>query len=214
MKGRDKFTEVSALLDGEVRGEQLVRLNEELAASKELTEEFAEQRSVKALLSQLPEFEAPDYLATRVAGMIAEGRGKQSRGLSMSWRMITAGAAGFALCLLSVGTYMIAGNPARDSANQLADRGAQHDMVVPAGLTESTDGIFKPQDWDNENLNAWRKMELSDEEKGKVDDRLEEFLRFAADVHGYEIMERSADATAADIPEAMLLMVGDEGGGE
>jgi hypothetical protein len=212
MTGRNKNTEVSALLDGEVRGERLEQLNEQLGSDAQLASEFAEQRSVKALLSRLPEYDTPDYMSTRVLGVIAERRSQKKAGLSFGLRMLSAGTAGFALCLLSVGGYMIASNSDRHAETQLAD--SRQDMVLPSGLTRNMDDVYKAQDWDNESLTNWRDMELSEEEKGKVDDRLEEFLQYAAQVHGYEVMVRSADATTADIPEAMLLMVGDEGGSE
>src|SRR5690606_16462434 len=101
MTGRNKNTELSALLDGEVRGEQLEQLSQLLSADAQLRSEFEEQRSVKTLLAQLPEFQEPEYMSTRVLGMISEKQNEKKRSLGFSLRMLAAGAGGFAVCLLS-----------------------------------------------------------------------------------------------------------------
>jgi len=73
--------DLAALLDGEVRDlARAEELSSLIAADSNLLAEYEEQRSIKTLLGQLEEFEAPQLMTEHVLAGIAASRGSEAAG--------------------------------------------------------------------------------------------------------------------------------------
>src|SRR5436853_3288016 len=69
-----KDTRVAGLADGELSAEQAQALAGQLKLDSLMQTELQEQREVKELLADLPQYSAPDFMSTRIMGEIAARR--------------------------------------------------------------------------------------------------------------------------------------------
>lgn len=192
--------ELSALLDGEVhdlaRAEELNRL---IQSDPEVRAEYEELRSVKTLMVSLPEFDAPDFMATRVQGEIAARKKK-----GLPWlRPVLTMAAGFALCLVMVVGYNMINAPHEPGTPELdfaRNPAGPSDLVMPVSSMGRSPSFSHPQEWGGVSL-----------PEGVENQALIDFIDFANKAHSYSVMMSTTEAMSPDLPGAILVL--DEGGG-
>lgn len=185
MKAEKDRIEMAGLLDGEISDlGQVELLGKEIEKDAALKTEFEEQRRVKALLASLPEYEAPDFLATRVMGEIVAG---SSRRQTRRWRTVAVLASSLVLCFVAVGL-----------AIQLKQPPNPRPEINYASLTDETDMASR-------DLQPWISEEAAFEPV--VDDeRVMEFLEFVDEMHRYRALLRSAENISPNLPEAIMVL--------
>jgi hypothetical protein len=100
---------------------------------------FEEQRLVKRALVQLPEFEEPRYMSTRVLARIEAQRGKRASGLLGRLRLAAGGAVLFVGGFVAALQFM---QPTLNNARVMAERGNPAPLVTEVGLMQPTDDMF------------------------------------------------------------------------
>jgi len=200
MNRRSKLEELAALLDGELEAGRAEQLYAELKDDPQLRMEFEQQREVKALLGALPEYIAPDYLATRVLGGIAARRGEVK---AWRWRTLAAALGGFALCLVLVSSLLyynqaprsgyFASRPVGDVGPDYGSRGLR---AMDSSLSNPRgEYAFTPE---------WGELSVP----VNTDDKLTGFLEFANKAHHYSKLVNSTEAAKPDLPSAILVLDG------
>lgn len=205
MDRRNDETRLAALLDGELHEtDQLAALNNLLEHDPLLRAELEAQTEVKSLLGQLEEYQAPDFMATRVLGEIAARRNAQR---SRGWRPLTAWLSGAAALLVGFASTfgLLVPRAAHQTAPLLAERSTAATPVSDSGRRLVQPGLFMeveyaPAIWDELPMPA-----------GNDDERIEDFLRFASESHTYRRMLRSSGCDTAGMANAVLVM---NGGGQ
>jgi hypothetical protein len=199
-------SELSALLDGEIKDlARVEELGEQLKADSALAAEFEEQREIKALLASLPEHEAPDFLATRVLGEIADARSKRRPAALL--RNLGLVATGFVLCLalvLTVNQFRQTDTPAvQDPARDLilsSQPAWDADGMTWAVTDVSPNGVPMPMyapEWD------WNSVPRVE---GVQDERIQDFVEFAKRAHKYRVFVTSSEAASPDMTDAVLVL--------
>lgn len=192
MERRKVVIELAGLLDGELDGGRAEQLYTRINEDAELRCEFELQREVKTALSQLPEFDPPDFLTTRVLGEIANRRAdhKVSR-----WRTVTVALGGFTFCLMLVTGMLLFNNPTwtRPGAGEalLAGKSTEARPVLPldGGMLEYT---------------GWRELEMP----VNAGEDAADFLQFVNEQHSYSRLVNSSSSMTPDLPGALLVLDG------
>jgi len=200
MTRRSKIEELAALLDGELEAGRAEQLYAELKDDPQLKMEFQQQREVKALLGQLPEYSAPDYLATRVMGDIASRRSEVK---VWRWRTLAAALGGFAACLLLVSGllyYNQLPQAGRLAMQPVGDLGPSYESVSLRGMDPSLaqrrgEYAFTPE---------WSELNVPVD----TNDKLTGFLEFANKAHHYSKLVNATDSAKPDLPSAILVLDG------
>ena len=192
--GEKEKIELTALLDGEVDDADLAeQLAQAIATDPELQAEYNEQREIKSMLGSLPEYEAPDFMATRVLGEIAAR--KQPRRASL-FKTLTAAVGGFAVLAIafSATSFMLtANNPGDSEDTMVASPGAE--------MRLASEPMFSPQNWNE--------FSPSDE---ITDEGVREFLELANEAHAYRVMVSNTEGMSPNMGEALLVL--DTGGSQ
>jgi hypothetical protein len=191
MFGREmKDTRVAGLADGELSAEQAQVLAQRLHQDSAMQAELHEQRVVKEALGVLPQYSAPDFMATRIMGEIASRRNAPAK---RTWRPAFAWSAGAATFLLSFGAAigLWPQFAAQQSATMLAD--SQPSMMIPAGLVQNMEYDARP--WDSVAM-----------PEGVTDPKLKSFLTFANTAHQYRKLQHASEGTSPDMPQVMVAM--------
>lgn len=193
MSRRKEITELAALLDGELEAGRAEQLYAQLQDDPELQAEYELQRAVKVALAQLPQDEAPDFLATRVLGEISK-KGHQPQ--AWRWRTLAAALAGFSVCLLLVSGLMYLNRaPFRGF---IATRPVSNiDMADQAVLGQPILVTPFASEWG-------RDLHIP----ANADEGMEDFLQFANRAHGYTKYVNSTDSIKPDLPSAILVLDG------
>lgn len=203
MPRNKEYIELSSLLDGELMDEDAKQLYERLKADSALKAEYEEQRQLKTLLSQLPEYQPPDYLATRIMGEITSRRARES---SNRWRIAFASVSGFTLCLLLVvGFYLF--SPAGTGPQPAPTMTAQPvEFKTLPGLTDEDymDLLSPASSIAGERTLETPVINLPDNTAPEV----EEFLRFASEAHGYSKILGETQLDTPDYRGAVLVLDG------
>ena len=183
-----KFIELAALLDGEVRdAAQAEKLAQAISDDPGLRAEFEAQRAVKSALGSLPEYSAPDFMATRILGEIA-GQHKPLR--TPTLRVLVTAFGAFALLVLAftpLTQFFFAGGPTSNSDELIASQ--------PTSSFIPPEPAFTPQDWREITPPA----DITDE-------RVLEFLRFANEAHAYRVMVAHTGIMSPDMGQAILVL--------
>jgi hypothetical protein len=200
MNRRSKIEELAALLDGELEAGRAEQLYAELKDDPQLKMEYQRQRETKALLGQLPEFSAPDYLATRIMGDIAARRSEVK---VWRWRTLAAALGGFAVCLLLVSGVLyynrlpqgqqFAMQPVGDVGPDYSSRDLR--VMDPFAAQPRGEYAFSPE-WSELNVPV------------STDDKLTGFLEFANKAHHYSKLVNDTEAAKPDLPSAILVLDG------
>jgi hypothetical protein len=195
MNRRSKMEELAGLLDGELDAARTEQLYAELKDDPQLRAEFQQQRQIKALLGQLPEYQSPDYLATRVLGDIAARRGAAS---VWRWRTLAAALGGFAVCLVLVGGVLYFNRGPQ--VNYLAQRqpvgNIAGEHMVSNRFGPESGLVMSPGDW----------TQLAVPASG--DEKITGFLQFANKAHHYSTLVNAAEAAKPDLSSAILVLDG------
>jgi len=193
MNRRSKLEELAGLLDGELDAARTEQLYAELKDDPQLRAEFQQQRQIKALLGQLPEYESPDYLATRVLGDIAARRGTAS---VWRWRTLAAALGGFAVCLVLVSGLLYFNRSPQVSY-----------LAQPVGnpATERlTSNAFGPDGGRIMQPGDWRELAVP----AATDAKITDFLQFANKAHHYSTLVNATEAAKPDLSSAILVLDG------
>jgi hypothetical protein len=198
MIGREmKDTRVAGLTDGELSAEQAQALAQQLHQDGALQAELEQQREVKELMAGLPQYSAPDFMATRIMGEIATRRSAPAR---RAWRPAMTWGASAAAFVLSFGAAIgfwpqVVGR----SATMMASTD-QPQQMLPTGMLREVS--YDPQPWGEVAL-----------PEGLTDPDLAGFIQFASAAHEYRKLQHATDGTSPDMPQVMLAMDGDSPNG-
>lgn len=195
MNRRSKKEELAGLLDGELDAARAEQLYAELKDDPQLQAEFQQQRQVKALLGQLPEYQVPDYLATRVLGHIAERR---STAAAWRWRTLAAALGGFAVCLVLVSGFLYYN---RAPQTQYF---AQRQPVSNIGGERASSGAYRTAAGPAIPSSDWSELAVP----ASTNDRITGFLKFANKAHHYTTLLNATDSAKPDLSSAILVLDG------
>jgi len=198
MDRQKDITELAALLDGELDAARAEQLADRLKADKALEREFAAQREVKAALMQLPQHEEPEYLDTRVLGMIGQ---QKNQAKVWRWKTLAAALGGFTLCLVLVAGIMYMNQPAQPV--YLAERGTG-DLSTEAGALPPGTELMHPAAG-MPFVSGYQRLEVP---AGTGQD-VKDFLEFANEAHGYSKLVNSTESMRPDIKTAILVLDGE-----
>lgn len=200
MYRRSKLEELAGLLDGELDAARTEQLYAELKDDPQLQAEFRQQREIKALLGQLPEYQAPDYLATRVLGHIGARRDPAG---AWRWRTLAAAVGGFALCVVLASALLyfnrtpqpgyLSTRPVGDLSQEYASEGLR---TLDRSMSPAMGGLQLSPDWREFAVPA------------NTDDKLTDFLQFANKAHYYSTVVNATEAAKPDLPSAILVLDG------
>lgn len=191
MSPKGHNTDLSRLLDGELQDmHEVEQINSAIKADPELMAEFEEQRGIKSLLGELDEYEAPDFMATRVMGEISSRRRSTKR--IGGFKQILAAFGGVAVVAL-LAMSMLKGPQATLNNAMNASTMAEADASSPGTEYAAT---------------PWTDPDF---ESTIEDERLRDLLKFASDAHRNSELVHSADSATPNIDD-LILMVGAEGG--
>ncbi|MBN2081867.1 hypothetical protein JW859_06615 [bacterium] len=198
MDRQKDITELAALLDGELDAARAEQLANRLKEDRELEREFAAQREVKAALMQLPQYEEPEYLDTRVLGMIGQHRNQAK---VWRWRTLAAALGGFTLCLVMVAGIMYMNQPAQPMyvAERTASDLSPETGALPPGTELMRPAAGMPY------VSGYQRLEVP---AGTGQD-VKDFLEFANEAHGYSKLVNSTESLRPDIKTAILVLDGE-----
>ena len=188
MDRQKDITELAALLDGELDAARAEQLADRLKADKALEREFAAQREVKAALMQLPQHEEPEYLDTRVLGMIGQ---QKNQAKVWRWKTLAAALGGFTLCLVLVTGIMFMNQPAQPVhlATGAGDMAPGRGDALPPGSELMHPAAGLPY------LNGYQRLEVP---AGTGQD-VKDFLEFANEAHGYSKLVNSTESMPVSV---------------
>ena len=188
MSPKGHNTDLARLLDGELHDvHEVEQINSAIQADPELRAEFDEQRSIKSLLGELDEYEAPDFMATRIMGEISAKRNASRR--VAGWRQALAAIGGLgvvAVLAFSMTTRNAAVDPNTGSnaiATSTADPGKEYSDAY------------------------WTKPDF---ESSIKDEKLRNLLEFASDAHRRSELEHLAGSDTPNTDD-LVIMVGEGG---
>jgi hypothetical protein len=179
-------TDLAGLLDGELHDKHEVeQINAAIKADSAMQCEFEDQRSIKSMLGELDEYEAPSFLSTRVMGEI-NARRTEKRRLG-SWKQALSAFGGVfivAICAMALNGNLN-GSPAGDAGM----------------LAETSPGtVYEAAPWTKPNFDESIK-----------DEQLRNFMEFTSDAHRRSELDHVASSDSPNIDD-LVLMVGQEGG--
>jgi hypothetical protein len=203
MDRRTEEINLAALLDGELHDDdQVEALLAEIERNPSLAEEYREQLAIKDVLGGLEPYSAPDFMATRVMGEIAARR---KTGASGYWRPAFAWFGGVAALILGFLSSMglLAPRVMQSGSPLLAESGYQ---AAPLSATPVSSGMLAQPGLFMEVEYApsvWEELPMPN---GNVDERIEDFLRFASESHLYRRLMSSGACDTTGMASAVLVM--------
>lgn len=182
MSPKGHKSDLARLLDGELHDvHEVERINSAIKADQELMDEFEEQRGIKSLLGELSEFEAPDYMSTRVMGEINARRAAKRR--ATGWKQVLSGFGGVAV----VAALALSMNS----------------MLNPLGTAVSNSVAVVEEDPGREySATPWTEVE---------DEGLRNLLQRASDAHRHSELEHLAGSASPNIDDLVLMVGQDGG---
>jgi hypothetical protein len=191
MFGNGKIdTRAAGLADGELSAEQAQTIAQELLQDSALRAELQQQREIKELMAGLPQYDAPDFMSTRIMGEIAARRSAPAK---RGWRPAMTWGASLAAFMLSFGAVIGFWPQMASRSSVMLAETSQPKQMIPAGLMRDMHYASAP----------WDEVAMPE---GLSDPQLKGFIQFANAAHAYRKLQHATDGTAPDMPQVMLAM--------